>query len=642
MTDLTDLTNVAKPATPSTSHRNAEARATCNYADDADFARASRGLLRQLDPPVIQGVAGNTIWDIGRFDFLDGDYTDNPPEAHPSLWRQAQLNRVHGLFEVVDGIYQVRGYDLSNISFVRSERGWIVIDPLTVAETAAAARRLVDEHFGPLPIVAIIYTHSHVDHYGGVRGIVTDDEVASGSVEIIAPDGFLDAAISENVIAGAAMTRRAMYMYGVLLPTGPQGHIDAGLGKGIPVGSGGLIAPTRSIVHDGETLTIDGVAIEFQLTPGTEAPAEMNFYFPALRAVCMAENCAATLHNIYTPRGAEIRDALSWSRYIDDSIELFVDRCDVAFASHHWPRWGRHDIVAFLGGQRDVYRYIHDETMRLANHGYTALEIAEQVVVPREIADEWFNRDYYGTVNHNVKAVYQRYLGWFDANPAHLHELPPTDAAAKFVEYMGGAAAVVERALRDFDNGEFRWVAQVVNHVVFADPSNQAARQLQADALEQLGYQSESGPWRSFYLTGAQELRNGTPSMPGLRSAANVDVMRAMTPTMLLDNCAVKLNGPSAAAVSLHFDVVLTDVPERRRVRVEHGVLTHRTTTSDTGSTLTLHVDRETFVHLTSGHLTVDDATQHGRIVIDGDRRVLETFLELLDQFDLFFPIIEP
>ena len=633
---MTDDPSLPKPASLATTAVNAAAAERFDFTDTADFERATRGLLAQLDPPVITGAAGNAIWDVGNYDFIEGDA---PPSVHPSLWRQAQLNNIAGLFEVVPGVYQVRGYDISNISFIRSDRGWIVIDPLTVSETARAARGLIDAQFGPLPIVAVIYTHSHADHYGGIRGIVTDEEIASGTVEIIAPDGFLEAAISENVTAGPAMTRRAMYMYGVLLPTGPHGHIDAGLGKTIPLGDRGLIAPTRSITDTGTELEIDGVAIEFQLTPGTEAPAEMNFYFPSYRAVCMAENCTATLHNVYTPRGAEIRDALGWSKYIDDAIDLFVDRCDVAFASHHWPRWGHDDMVAFLGGQRDLYRYLHDETMRLANHGHTSVEIAEMITLPPSIADEWFNRDYYGTVNHNVKAVYQRYLGWFDANPAHLHELPPVETATRFVDYMGGADAVLGRARGDFERGEYRWVAQVVNHVVFADPANTAARQLQADALEQLGYQSESGPWRSFYLTAAQELRNGTPVLPGVRGAVSTDVMAAMTPAMVLDNCAVKLNGPRAAEHQLVFDIVFTDRGESLGAIVANGTLRHRPVA---GAGTTVRTTIPTFISLTSELATIAGARASGALEVSGPVEPFETFVSLLDQFDVFFAIIEP
>lgn len=619
---------------------NAAARGLLNFSDRRDFERASRGRLAQLDPPVIVGSTGNALWDLGQYDFLDAD---PPPEVNPSLWRQAQLNRIHGLFEVCDGIYQVRGYDLSNVSFVRTDTGWIVIDPLTVAETAAAARALVDRHFGQRPIVAIIYTHSHVDHYGGVRGIVTDDEVAGGAVRVIAPAGFLDAAITENVIAGPAMTRRAMYMYGVLLPKGINGHVDAGLGKGVPLGSGGLIAPTESIEQTGTELTVDGVRIEFQLTPGTEAPAEMNFYFPDHRAVCMAENCAATMHNVYTPRGAEIRDALAWSRYINDALELFVDRADVAFASHHWPRWGHADIEGWLTGQRDTYRYLHDETMRMANHGMTALEIAEVMRLPPALASEFFNRDYYGTVSHNVKAVYQRYLGWFDANPANLHPLPPVETAAKVVEYMGGADAVLARARADFDAGEYRWVAQVVNNIVFADPSNRVARLLQAAALEQLGYQAESGPWRSFYLTGAHELRNGTPSVPGLRAAAQIDVLRAMTPEMVLDNCAIKLNGPRAVAedVRLSFDVSFTDADAHYRVAVANGVLSYGTRRAGAADA-DVRTSVLALVKVAGAASSVDLEIADGGLAIGGNRDAFDRFVALLDQFDLFFPIIEP
>ncbi len=634
---MTIAPRTPKPASSHTTLANASVANTLNFADTADFDRAARGLLCQIDPPVIANAQGAVIWDLNQFEFLR---QPAPPEANPSLWRQAQLNMHHGLFEVVDGIYQVRGYDISNISFIRTNSGWIVIDPLTSATTAAAARTLVDEHFGVRPIVAVIYTHSHTDHYGGIRGIVSDAEVASGAIRLIAPEGFLEAAISENVVAGPAMLRRAMYMYGPLLPKGANGHIDAGLGKTVPIGDVGLIAPTESICETGDTLTIDGIRIEFQMTPGTEAPAEMNFYFPDFRAVCMAENCAATLHNVYTPRGAEIRDALGWSRYINDAIELFVDRSDVAFASHHWPRWGRDDMLAFLGGQRDIYRCLHDETMRLANHGHTPLEIAEEIEIPAAIGDEWFNRDYYGTVNHNVKAVYQRYLGWFDANPANLHPLPPVAAAHKIVEYMGGADEILRRAQADFEAGNYRWVAQIVNHVVFADPANDAARLLQADTLEQLGYQAESGPWRSFYLMGAQELRNGTPSIPGLRGAVSVDVMRAMTPRMVLDNCGVKLNTPRAVAHELVFHITFTDHRETHELVVHNGVF-HVNAVPVHAANAAISTTVESLVRLTSGTSTIDDERANGAFVINGDQAPFETLIGLLDQFEMFFAIIE-
>lgn len=625
---------------PATEH-TAAAHAACvdhlPFGDRSDFERAGRGRLAALQPPVIAGPMGRPLWDMGAFAFLDGDC---PPEVNPSLWRQAQLNSIHGLFEVVPGIYQVRGYDISNITFVRTDSGWLVIDPLTVAETASAARQLVDSHFGHMPIVAVIYTHSHVDHFGGVRGIVTDEEVASGAVQVIAPEGFLEAAVSENVIAGPVMRRRAMYMYGVLLPNAADGHVDCGLGKRTPFGSSGLIAPTGSITHTGETLSVDGVSIEFQMTPGTEAPAEMNFYFPQFRALCMAENCSSTMHNLYTPRGAEIRDALGWSRYIDESLELFLERSDVAFASHHWPRWGAVDIEHWLAGQRDLYRYLHDETMRLANHGLTAPEIAEQIELPAAIGDEWFNRGYYGTVNHNVKAVYQKYLGWFDGNPAHLHPHPPVATAERMVRYMGGAEAVLVKAADDYAAGDYRWVAQVCNHLVFADPTNVDARNLQADALEQLGYQAESGVWRGFYLMGAQELRHGTPEVKGMRAAGTADTLRAMTPRQVLDLCGMKLHGPRAVDLQLRFDVVF-DTGWHTRLTVAHGVL-HYGSRRHGEPDATITTSAYALASVANELSTLADEVAAGRIAVTGDGAAVERFLALLDQFELFFPIIEP
>ena len=436
----------AQPATGTPLPSTSAARHTSTSPIAADFERVARGRLAALDPPVINGPGGRPVWDLDAFKFLADDC---PPTVNPSLWRQAQLNAHHGLFEVAPGIYQVRGYDISNITFVRSDTGWIVIDPLTVAETAAAARQLVDSHFGELPIVAVIYTHSHLDHFGGVRGIVTEDEVAErqsadhragriprsrGQRERDRRSG--DASARDVHVRRAAAERRRRPRRLRPRQADAVRHLRADRANG------------RHHRDRADSWSIDGVAIEFQLTPGTEAPAEMNFYFPQFKALCMAENCNATMHNVYTPRGAEIRDALGWSRYINEAIELFLDRSDVAFASHHWPRWGSADIARWLGGQRDLYRYLHDETMRLANHGLTAAEIAEEIELPPALASEWFNRGYYGTVNHNVKAIYQKYLGWFDANPANLHPHPPVGTAERMVRYMGGADAVLAKARR--------------------------------------------------------------------------------------------------------------------------------------------------------------------------------------------------
>jgi len=419
-----------------------------------DFEDARRGFIATIPHAKVLHEAGHAVWDMSQFDFTEGDAPDT---VNPSLWRQAKLNAIHGLFEVTPGIYQVRNFDLSNITFIEGETGYIVIDPLISAEPAAAALKLMREHRGDKPVTAVIYTHSHVDHYGGIKGVISDEDIAKG-LTIIAPEGFLEAAVSENVLAGNAMGRRATYMYGALLPRGPKGHVDAGLGKTVSMGSVSLVPPTKSICETGEKLTIDGVEIVFQVTPDTEAPSEMNFYFPQFKALCMAENCSCHLHNIYTPRGAQVRDAKAWSYYINEAIELFAGRTDVLFASHHWPRWGEDRARDFLKKQRDMYKYVHDQTLRLANHGLVPAEIAEEIRMPPSLEEEWFSRGYYGTLNHNAKAVYQRYLGWFDGNPANLHKLPPEEAGKRYVEAMGGAEGVLKTARAAFEKGEpMRW-----------------------------------------------------------------------------------------------------------------------------------------------------------------------------------------
>ena len=639
-----DLTS--KPATPSTAEANSVVLGALPFADRTDFELAERGRLAASPRRQVTGELGGVTWDLDSWSFLDGDAPDS---VNPSLWRQSQLCAIEGLFEVVDGIYQVRGYDLSNVTFVRGDSGWIVVDPLTSAETAKAAYDLVTEELGERPVVAVIYTHSHVDHFAGVRGIVTDDDVASGRVRIIAPAGFLEAAISENVIAGNVMTRRASYMYGVLLPRGPQGLVGSGLGQTTPLGTFGLIAPTELVSETGTELVVDGVRIEFQITPGTEAPAEMNFLFPDHRALCMAENCTAVFHNVYTPRGAQIRDALAWSTYLHESIELYADRADVSFASHHWPRWGTDSLRGHLSSQRDLYRYLHDQTMRLANHGLTSLEIAEELELPSSLGDEFFNRDYYGTLNHNVKAVYQRYLGFFDGNPAHLHPLPPVESGVRYVEFMGGADELLRRARASFESGEYRWVAQVVDHLVFAEPDNMEARALQADALEQLGYQSESGPWRSFYLTGAQELRSGPPPIV-IKSAEKPDVMAAMTVDMLLQFVGVHLNGPAAADVELAITLEVTDASadggaggpgQTHAVGVVNGAVHHSEGGPHPGADVTVTTTHAALVAaITSGRL--EQLADGPDSSVDGRVEVLSQLSDLLDEFELFFPIVTP
>ncbi len=642
---MSELNSDRKDATPATQRLQEEARASMSN-DRSDFDRVRRGLLASPRQRQIPGRFGHAVWDHDSYAFLDDPERSNDPPAtvHPSLWRQGQLNNVAGLFEVVDGIYQVRGLDISNITFIRGDSGWIVIDPLTSRETAEAALELIHSHFNERPIHAVIYTHSHTDHFGGVRGVINEADVLAERVEIIAPAGFLEAAVSENVLAGTVMLRRATYMYGALLARDEKGHVDTGLGKGLPaLPSVGLIGPTREIHTTGTELTIDGVRMIFQITPGTEAPAEMNIFFPELSALCMAENCTANQHNLYTLRGAQVRDALAWSKYINESIELYLDETTVLFASHHWPRWGQDEARDYLASQRDAYRYVHDQTLRLANHGLTMNEIAEELTLPDSLGDQFFNRGYYGTMSHNAKAVYQRYLGWFDANPAHLHVHPPVAAAQRYVAFMGGAQSVLEKAHQSFDAGDYRWVAEVVNHVVFADPSNEAARLLQADALEQLSYQSESGPWRDFYLTGAQELRSNGTALAGVAgNALSSEFANAMSTEMLFDLLGVRLNGPRAANLAVNADVQVTDRDEQWALGVMNGAVNAVAGRTHGEAHVSIRCTHAALAALISGHGELETLEANGAMAIDGSRNDLSSLLSALDTFSFGFEIVLP
>ena len=594
-----------------------------------DMANATRGFLGTIPDAAVPGA-----WSLAPFAFLNDE---TPAETvNPSLWRQARLNMQHGLFEVTKGVYQVRGFDLSNITFIEGERGYVVIDPLISAEPAAAALKLMREHRGDKPVTGVIYTHSHVDHYGGVRGVISQAEIDAG-MQIVAPEGFLREAVSENVLAGNAMGRRATYMYGALLPRDAKGHVDAGLGKTVSMGSVSLVPNTISIKETGERLTLDGVEIVFQVTPDTEAPAEMNFFFPQFGALCMAENCTCQLHNLYTPRGAQVRDAKAWSHYINEASEMFVGDTQVLFASHHWPRWGSGEAQRFLRQQRDLYKYIHDQTLRMANHGLNPVEIAEQLALPPSLAAEWHTRGYYGTLNHNAKAVYQRYLGWFDGNPANLHKLPPVDAAQRYVDLAGGPEALLAKGREAYERGEYRWVAELVNHLVFADPANAQARGLQADALEQMGYQAESGPWRAFYLTGAQELRNPRPASDQPRQGA-AGQLRALPADALLDSFSVRLNGEKAGAVGdLALTLSFTDTGETFAVSVENAVLHHAPGALGPAVALT----RPVLIALVIGETTLETALADGAVSGEGTA-VLAELIPLLDRFDFWFEIVAP
>lgn len=623
-----------KNATPATLAAQAALLASLPPEDGADFERARRGFIDTIPDARVETARGGVAWDLSPFAFQSDD-VPCPETVNPSLWRLTRLNLNHGLYKVTDGIYQVRGFDLSNITFVEGDEGFIVVDPLTSAEPAAAALALMRKHRGDKPVSAVIYTHSHVDHYGGIKGVLTDADIAAGA-RIVAPEGFLAEAVSENVLAGNAMGRRATYMYGALLQRGPRGHVDSGLGKAVSSGQVNLIAPTESISRTGVRLTLDGVEIVFQVTPGTEAPAEMNFFFPRHRALCMAENCTCQLHNLYTPRGAQVRDAKAWSFYIDEAIDLFADQSEVLFASHHWPRWGKADQVAFLEKQSDLYKFIHDQTLRLANHGLTPLEIAEQVKLPPSLAEEWHTRGYYGTISHNTKAVYQRYLGWFDGNPANLHRHPPVETAKRYVDAIGGADVVLAKGKAAFEAGDYRWVAELVNHLVFADPENMDARNLQADALEQLGYQAESGPWRDFYLTGAQELRLVRPKATTPRQGATGQ-LRTLPADQLLDSLSVRLNGDTIGRAQPAMLLTFTDVDESFSLRVRNGVLNHRTAKP---SERAIRLSRNTLVDLVVGERTLEAAQNDG--LIEGDAGPLGELLSQLDRFDFWFEIVLP
>ncbi len=594
------------------------------FSDRADFDDAERGLIGSLDPCVVKDASGRVVWDNDAFSFLAGECPDS---ASPSLWRQSQLCARQGLFEVTDGIYQVRGLDLSNMTIVEGDRGVIVIDPLISTETAAAALALYRAHRGDRPVTGVIYTHSHGDHFGGVRGVVT------GDVPILAPAGFMGHAVEENVYAGGAMNRRAVYMYGAELPKSPVGQIGAGLGMTTSTGTVSLIPPTVDITRTGQRETVDGVLIEFQLTPGTEAPAEMNFLFPGRRALCMAENATHNLHNLLTLRGALVRDPRIWARYLTEAILLFGDRTDVAFASHHWPTWGHDRVIRLLSEQRDLYGYLHDQSLRLLNQGYTGMEIAEMMELPPALERAWHARGYYGSVSHNVKAIYQRYMGWFDGNPASLWKHPPEEAARRYVNCLGGADAVVAKAAEYTDAGDLRFAAELLNHAVFADPAHSGAREALAAIYDQLGYGAENGPWRNFYLMGALELRHG--AVPPSLSLLSPDMIQALTVEQLFDSIAIRVNGPKAWSESLTIDWDFTDEGTRHRTALSNGVLVHWPDPQPGGADLTLTLTKPQLLALLAGQ-------GPGDLASTGDPGVLPRLLGLLDTPDPGFAIVTP
>ncbi|MFI6648062.1 alkyl/aryl-sulfatase [Streptomyces sp. NPDC050529] len=615
-----------------------------DWNDTTDQTNATRGLIDRLEPCVVRNEAGRVVWDNDRWDFLNKD--ECPDTVHPSLWRQSRLNTAQGLFEVAPGIYQVRGLDVSNMTIIEGETGVVVVDPLTSKEVAAEALGLYARNRGERPVKAVIYTHSHGDHFGGVLGVTTNAAVDAGECAVIAPDGFMDHAVSENVFAGPAMLRRAVYMYGRSLPVGPEASVGFGLGQALSTGTVGLIAPMQSITATGQELVLDGVRLVFQLTPDTEAPSEMNFYLPDHRVLLIAENVNHSLHNVLTLRGAQVRDAHAWASYITESIQLF-DRAEILVGSHNWPTWGHDDVMRMLTQQRDAYAYLHDQTVRLMNQGLTGPEIAEEIhSFPGELGRAWSVRGYYGSLSHNVKAVYQRYMGWYDGNPAHLWQHPPVEQARRYVTAIGGADATVTSAREAFEAGDLRWAAELLNHVLFAEPEHCEARELQARTYERLGFGQENGTWRNIYLTGAKELREAGQDRrrTGAPGKDSVDMLAALSTRQLFESMAVRLDGPRAAAHRLLLRWEFTDTDEVWTLLVGNGVLTPMRGDAPGGESpqLALRLERAALDLILAQHTSFPEAIGSGAVSTEGDVTVLATFHGLLEKPARNFPIVLP
>jgi len=627
----------SKPASQSIIDQQRQTQHALPFENKTDFANAKKGLIGQQDIPVVQNDKGETVWDSGAYSFLQ---QDSPDTANPSLWRQSQLVSLGGLFQVTDGIYQVRGLDLSNTTFIEGNSGLIIIDPLTTAETGRAAFDLYKQHRGKdRPIKAVIYTHPHADHFGGVKGFISEQDVKNSDIKILAPEGFLEHAVSENVFTGIAMSRRAAYMYGAAIERGPHGQIGAGLGQTLPTGTITLVAPNDSITTTGERRTVDGVEMVFQMAPDTEAPAEMLIYFPQFKALCAAEDATHTFHNLLTLRGALVRDPHGWAKYLTEAIELFGGDAEVVFASHHWPTWGKQEVIDFLESQRDLYAYVHDQTLRLINKGYNGPEIAEMLTLPPALDAAWSGRGYYGSLSHNVKAIYQRYSGWFDGNPAHLWEHTPVEKAKRYVELAGGIDQIIAKGQQAFHAGDFRWAAELLNHSVFAEPGNASAKSLLADTYEQLGYGSENGTWRNFFISGATELRHGNFGTP--TKSASADVAAQLTPDMLFDSLAIRINGPIAWEEKIAIDVVLTDTSAQYRLWLSNGALIYTTAKQILPSDVTLNCTRRQLTAL-AVYGPDPEALKLAGVKITGDQSALNRLLALLDPGDTNFNIVLP
>ena len=629
----------SKPASQFTKQHNHAVLSELPFSDRQDFEFAAKGLIAKPKSKQIKNDKGEVIWDLAQFDFLKKDQFN--PSINPSLQRQGQLNLNYGLFKVADRIYQVRGLDLTNITYIQGDTGWIVFDPLTVPETAKAAHALVTQHLGNRPIKAVVYSHAHVDHFGGVKGIISQEQVDKGDVQVIAPRDFMEHVVKESVLAGNAMQRRGSYQYGILIPKSARSVVDGALGKGVPTGLVGLIAPTYVVEKDKETLEIDGVEMVFENTPNTESPSEMNTWFPQLKTLWMAENTVAGMHNLYTIRGAEARDAAGWSKNINKALQQYGVKAEVLMAAHNWPRFGNKAIVDYMEKQRDMYGYLHDQSLYLANSGVTINEIHNQFKMPKALDQEWYNRGYHGSVSHNVRGVVNKYIGYYDANPASLNKLSPDAAGKHYVELAGGSEALLQKAQTAFDKGEYRWVAELLNHLVFAEPHNQKAKALQADTLEQLGYQAENAGWRNAYLSAAYELRHGMPK--NVQSTkVSPELFKAMDTELVFDYMGVRLNADRAEGKHFKINFVLPDRNEKIALELKNSHLNVMSDTQAADADLTLTVNRSDFDQLLMKTASFDNLMAQGKIQHQGDLKLIPQFFGMLDNFEYWFNIATP
>ena len=638
-----------KEATEATAKANAAWYARLDFEDKSEWENATRGLIAAPPALEITDDAGRVIWSQKAYEFVEGSQA--PASANPSLWEDTRNNHAYGLFKVIDGIYQVRGYDMSNLTLVEGRRGWIVFDTMMSVECSKAALKLANDELGERPVTAVIISHSHVDHYGGIAGLidVTDaapqdmplEEQLSGDlVPIIVPPDFTMHVVSENLYAGKAMGRRAAYQYGVYLPKGPHGSLSMGIGCGQSTGRVSFIAPSYEVPETGCELVVDGVRLVFQLTPGTEAPTEMNTWLPDLKALWVAENCTGTLHNLYTLRGAQVRDGNAWANYITEAVSLFGSEVEVSFQSHNWPHWGNQVVCDYLVNTAAAYKFINDQTLSYINEGLVSTEISHLITLPEPLQKNWYTRQYYGTVSHNAKATYQRFMGWYDANPVHLAELAPQSFAHKLVSYLGDVDAVLARAHADFEAGEYQWVAQITNVLVFDNPENVEARELCADALEQLGYQAESGTWRNAYLSGARELREGNLTKKIENSPGAVGIRENLTPDMLWDYLGICLNKEAMAAMDVKINVNLTDLDKRYLLRIKNGPLLHFTDMAADDADIVLTGPKMAFMLLASH----DISALRAHVLVEGDEKTLATIMEAMNaELGIAtFNIIEP